>query len=163
MDYIYNGEVKIFQENLDNFLNIAQRLKLEGLIGNNVDDSQEINDDKNIAKDENPMEEVHYENPKTIAPQPKPRQLEKVDYKSVVSMSTEDVSEVENAVNENMEKIASGMWKCKLCGRTATRKDILRNHIETHLEGLSYPCQQCGKTFRSRHSYKKHVYVYHRS
>ena len=33
MDYIYNGEVQIFQENLDRFLSVAQRLKLEGLIG----------------------------------------------------------------------------------------------------------------------------------
>ena len=37
VDYIYNGEVKIYQENLDRFLSIAQRLKLEGLIGNNDD------------------------------------------------------------------------------------------------------------------------------
>ena len=157
MDYIYNGEVQIFQENLDNFLNIAQRLKLEGLIGNNVEDSQEINDDdKNIAKDENPMEEAHYEKPINRTPQPKPRQLEKVDYKSIVSNSSGDVSEVDNAVNENMEKIASGMWKCKLCEKTATRTYILKNHIETHLEGLSFPCQLCGKTFRSRPSYKNH-------
>ena len=34
MDYIYNGEVQIFQENLDRFLAVAQRLKLEGLMGN---------------------------------------------------------------------------------------------------------------------------------
>ena len=33
MDYMYNGEVEIYQENLDRFLNVAQRLKLEGLIG----------------------------------------------------------------------------------------------------------------------------------
>ena len=32
MDYIYNGEVQIFQEDLDRFLNVAQRLKLEGLL-----------------------------------------------------------------------------------------------------------------------------------
>ena len=163
MDYIYNGEVQIFQENLDNFLNIAQRLKLEGLIGNNVEDSQEVNDDdKNIAKDENPMEEAHYEKPINRTPQPKPRQLEKVDYKSIVSLSLEDVSEVDNAVNENMEKIASGMWKCKLCEKTATRTYILKNHIETHLEGLSFPCQLCGKTFRSRPSYKNHKCFHNR-
>ena len=40
MDYIYNGEVQLYQDKLDNFLSIAQRLKLEGLIGNNDGDSQ---------------------------------------------------------------------------------------------------------------------------
>ena len=29
---MYNGEVQIFQEDLDRFLNVAQRLKLEGLL-----------------------------------------------------------------------------------------------------------------------------------
>ena len=29
MDYMYNGELQIFQDDLDRFLNVAQRLKLE--------------------------------------------------------------------------------------------------------------------------------------
>ena len=33
MDYIYQGEVQIYQEDLDNFLNVAQKLNIEGLIG----------------------------------------------------------------------------------------------------------------------------------
>ena len=32
MDYVYNGEVKIFQEDLDRFLAVAQRFKLQGLL-----------------------------------------------------------------------------------------------------------------------------------
>ena len=34
LDYIYHGEVKIFQEQLDSFLEIAQKLEIEGLLGN---------------------------------------------------------------------------------------------------------------------------------
>ena len=34
LDYIYNGEVQIYQDNLDRFLGVAQRFKLEGLLGN---------------------------------------------------------------------------------------------------------------------------------
>ena len=34
LDYIYQGEVQIYQEQLDRFLEVAQRLKLEGLTGN---------------------------------------------------------------------------------------------------------------------------------
>ena len=33
LDYIYNGQVEIHQDDLDRFLMIAQRFKLEGLIG----------------------------------------------------------------------------------------------------------------------------------
>ena len=32
MDYIYNGELHLFQEDLDRFLSLAQRFKLEGLL-----------------------------------------------------------------------------------------------------------------------------------
>ena len=39
LDYIYNGEVQISQENLDRFLEVAQRFQLEGLLGNKQEDS----------------------------------------------------------------------------------------------------------------------------
>ena len=32
LDYIYNGEVSIYQEDLDRFLQIAQKLQLQGLL-----------------------------------------------------------------------------------------------------------------------------------
>ena len=41
MDYIYNGEVNIYQENLDGFLNVEQRLKLEGLIVSKTEEDTE--------------------------------------------------------------------------------------------------------------------------
>ena len=33
MDYIYEGEVQLFQDDLDGFLNIAKRLRIEGMLG----------------------------------------------------------------------------------------------------------------------------------
>ena len=33
LDYIYYGEIQIYQHDLDRFLGIAERLKLEGLMG----------------------------------------------------------------------------------------------------------------------------------
>ena len=40
MDYIYNGELQIFQEDLDRFLKIAHRLKIEGLVTEPIDDQE---------------------------------------------------------------------------------------------------------------------------
>ena len=37
LDYIYNGEVHIFQEDLDRFLSIAQRFRLDGLLENGTE------------------------------------------------------------------------------------------------------------------------------
>ena len=33
LDYVYNGEIQIYQNNLDHFLEIAQRFQLDGLLG----------------------------------------------------------------------------------------------------------------------------------
>ena len=34
--------------------------------------------------------------------------------------------------------------------------------IETHFEGLSFPCQVCGKTFRSRNALQIHNTRFHK-
>ena len=41
LDYIYNGEVHIYQEELNRFLSVAQRLKLEGLLESEGNDGNE--------------------------------------------------------------------------------------------------------------------------
>ena len=45
-------------------------------------------------------------------------------------------------------------YVCTVCGKTATGKNWgiakkdMRKHIETHMEGLSYSCNQCDKASR---------------
>ena len=53
IDFIYHGEVNIFQEDLDNFLKLAEELQLKGLVGSgsqNKPFQQEILQDKPISK-----------------------------------------------------------------------------------------------------------------
>ena len=168
MDYIYNGEVQIFQEYLDRFLSIAQRLKLKGLIEN--EDSQDgrsqedqhkqyVNNEFNANKEETLMEQVSYVQSNLPMKQEKryTKEVAMID-KVMVPLTSEDVSEIENTVNQYIEKCDDGKHKCTLCGKVEKSGHLrhLKNHIETHLEGLSFPCQLCGKTFRSRNAYNAH-------
>ena len=41
LDYVYNGEIQIYQDQLDQFLNIAQRFQLEGLMQGKEETSPE--------------------------------------------------------------------------------------------------------------------------
>ena len=51
---------------------------------------------------------------------------------------------------------------CKVCGKEGKGKDI-RDHIEAnHMEGLSIPCNFCGKTFKSRNALGKHRSANHK-
>ena len=36
LDYIYNGEIKIYQEDIERFFTLAQKLKLEGIPGQEI-------------------------------------------------------------------------------------------------------------------------------
>merc|ERR1711955_118806 len=45
IDYVYEGEVKLFQEQLDSFLDAAQKLQIAGLLSNNKQEieSKDVN------------------------------------------------------------------------------------------------------------------------
>ena len=40
LDYMYQGEVQIFQEQLDDFLIVAQKLQIDGLISNRKNEGE---------------------------------------------------------------------------------------------------------------------------
>ena len=46
LDFIYNGEIQIYQNNLDTFLDIAQRFQLEGLIQENKYEADHFEDEQ---------------------------------------------------------------------------------------------------------------------
>ena len=54
MDYIYQGEVQILQTDLDQFLHVAQQLKIEGLIGGDNYSADETQTGNYIKEDAEP-------------------------------------------------------------------------------------------------------------
>ena len=159
LDYIYNGEIHIYQEELKRFLSVAQRLKLEGLLeseenegsghvshgeSDNTNSSPEFNEDKSSLDI-------------------KPKRSKPIYPRNTVSLNTTEMSEIDAKLMENLEPMDDGHFRCTICGKdsfgigkTGDRKNKMKNHVETHIEGLSYPCQICGKECRSRQSLADH-------
>ena len=161
LDYIYQGEVQIYQEQLDRFLVVAQRLQLEGLTSQDDEQERNINETaEDTGKDFVPEAEIPMRNSKPLNPKNeviKPRKL------SDTTLATNSsIENIDKKVSEFIVKREEGGYSCGYCGKTARDSYNMRNHVETHMEGLSFPCQSCDKTFRSRHALANHKSKYHR-
>lgn len=57
-------------------------------------------------------------------------------------------TEYEDVIESHMEKMPDcgngAMWRCRTCFKMHKKKGDMRRHCETHIEGLSYTCTQCG-------------------
>ena len=162
MDYVYNGEVQIFQEDLDQFLGVAQRFKIEGLLGNE-DATAEVKDG-NMQNQDNFM----VSNPEYLEDVNEAKSVTKTkvatDEKIIVStsVSAQDIDQISAEISKHIERLIDGTYKCALCGKTSNQNSHIRTHIETHMEGLQFPCQICGKTFRSRQVLYNHKLTKHK-
>ena len=169
LDYIYHGEVNLFQEQLDSFLESAQKLEIEGLMGQ-----------EGMAK----AEETHYENEVETKepysfPTPAEMQVERInDSKESIPRKqharprTSDVARIDVTSltsGESEEKIAEfcqkidGGWSCKACDYTSPKIANVKRHAERHIDGLSYNCNLCSKEFRSSNCLNVHLYKVHKN
>jgi len=184
IDFMYYGEVNIFQENLDDFLNLANEFKLKGLhktslgdqdmksnffnieqdvshrfIDNDCSDSAGLN--KGTEKNDNKFENLDQNN-RTIN---KRKDTEIRDLvlarNDKISMENSGIEELDETIKTMMEKQINS-WVCKICGKSDKNKFNVRDHIEAkHITGMEHPCTICGKTYRSRNSLKGHILQLH--
>jgi len=159
LDYIYKGEVQIFQEHLDSFLNVSQTLKIEGLLSNVIDDA--AHEDQKISTPE--LDIKLRSSSKEVNKRDSVKQEQSWENEGIVTtIDTTDTNDIKTKVKELTEKI-DGKYVCKVCNRSSSHQYTLFRHIETHIEGLSYNCQYCEKTFRSSRSLNSHNYTYHKN
>ena len=164
LDYIYNGEVNIFQEQLDSFLENAQKLEIEGLIG-----QEGMTDDT--------KNESIYQEEENVTPSAQAKHLSRTnDNKEVITRrqykrppnsdaSKIDVTsftseEIEEKIKELHQKI-NGVWTCMVCDYTSSKSTNVRKHVEKHMDGLSYSCDLCNREFRLINSLNSHKSIAH--
>ena len=174
LDFIYNGEVNIHQEDLDRFLALAQELQLKGLSSSQNENQekdtklpqtkterkelltkQEVLDPILPASYEESFEDFNSTNQENFS-------LVPGNYISTLDTNTEDVkakidSMMKRVINENYK------FKCNACQKTSTDKTVMSRHVETHIKGLSYLCKECEKVFRTSNSLYQHANKLHKN
>ena len=65
-------------------------------------------------------------------------------------------ADFENQILNQFAQTDEGCFQCLKCGKIATRRQDIMNHVETHL-GFTHECLHCGKHFKTRNSLKVHT------
>ena len=174
MDLLYYGEAKVYQENLDSFLAIAGELQLMGLEGSQ--DQQETNEEDQLNPTEmhktNHMEAIsrtqQIVKEKIYDPTIRANNALALPKSSVQSTNLQELDETVKAMMETSENMIQVGQKvrhakiCKVCGKEGQAADILRHIEANHLEGVSVPCNLCGKLSGSRNALTKHISRFHK-
>ena len=158
LDYIYNGELQIYQHDLDRFLGIAERLKLEGLIGGNQNMDEDDNKTENIVEENNVKPDCTLLESTGLNKKQNNVKIATAD-KPIISVQSSDIhslEELDQKVEKSYSKDSNGLYACHYCGKSLKHRGAIKEHVETHFEGLSFPCTFCDVTLRSRNSFRLH-------
>ena len=242
MDFIYCGEAFIYQEDLDGFLELAEKLQLKGLEGSHdsqVGSTEEsirlqntLKPYRNIAPEEKGIHqsELFHDSGVNIAQYfdnnlvgsrnnvekeeetkqsgkkfvddsedsiGKPNIPNHQDYNFLkeemvheaksfhethVPIILENIATIHSdkanwtvASDKTIEGIKAKIdsvikpsftnaleWTCTVCGKVAKSKSHIREHIESHITGLSYQCNQCDKASKTSAALRTHISSYHK-
>ena len=168
LDYIYHGEVNLFQDQLDSFLECAQKVVIEGLMGQETmkqetyhANSSEPKELKEIKPHEG-NELVRMDNKPVVRTRRITSTFSNVEKIDVTSFSPD---EIDKQMKKLYQKI-NGVWSCLSCDYKSADKTSsgnIRRHIEIHFEGLTYPCHLCNKEFRLKNTLSNHKSLYHKN
>ena len=162
LDYIYCGEVQLFQDQLDSFLDAAQKLKISGLLAT-VDDTKLDDNDEKKADNYIHSKDNSYQDELEEVGSPKYQNQNNIDKCYPLTSNTHHIKKDNYEEVNELVTTENGVFSCKACGKTGNDKSNMKRHAEIHIEGVSYSCPSCDKTFRSRNALNIHVSRFHKS
>ena len=175
VEFFYRGEANVCQENLDDFLALADEMRLKGL--SKLDESQE-------NAEINQVHEQAFEHHEL--PLRQKGQSQKIEQSKDHSIETalalnnrvemSDMQLLDQQIRSMMEKGQNRVQRksngkiieeitrvCKVCGKEG-RQTVLEKHIEAnHITGVTHTCDICGKEAKTKNALTAHKSVYHRN
>ena len=151
VDFIYRGEVNIFQEQLEMFLTLAEELELKGLDKSSKEETPEHPQKESFTQNhlislENTEKYEAYKNGferAIMAPMTKQKQTSLVDPQTMAT------------IEAMIEKHIDG-FVCTECDYKSNRISNVKEHAEKHIGGLEYTCNSCSKVFKTSQNIRDH-------
>ena len=163
LEYIYCGEVKLFHEQLDCFLENAKKLEIKGLVGvnENKTDSDGKTNGGPVESEQciEPKIEEQEVNMESKGPQWITKYHQVFNGNNLVtpfnaqSMSKEEVEIKRKKLYQRTDEA----WICNACDYNTKDASNMRKHVEKHIVGLSWACKFCNKTFKSKSVLYNHM------
>ena len=174
VEFFYRGEANVSQENLDDFLALADEMRLKGL--SKLDESQENTRPNQIQTQGFEPRELPLRHKKAS------QKVEKSKDHSMEtalalnnSVEVTDMRLLNQQIRSMMEtghnRVQTGSYGkiqeritrvCKVCGKEGRQNEI-KNHIEAkHITGLTHSCDICGNKAKTKISLMNHKSKYHR-
>ena len=177
VDFLYDGEVNVLQEELNDFLCLAEELQIKGLMG----EEYNIEEQTNMKLTNPTIEPIHKINTKMepaiqTYKEQLPNEGQETAFENLPLVTNENLltSQIENIIldkeiKQNMDDLialSGDEWSCKVCGKVANKsiptwKRNLQKHTLIHMKGPLYACNLCGKEFGRKDNLVKHMSKFH--
>ena len=145
LDYIHIGELQIDQEDLERFLQTAQKLQLQDLLRS--EDHEQKEQIKELTSFESEMTGSDNLNMtvKTV----------QTGEKQIISMFADDFQTLRTLMHLQQIIQTEKGHTCNFCNKISTKRASIKEHIEFHINGLLFNCD-CENTYSSRLNLRKH-------
>ena len=155
VDFIYQGEANIEQDQLESFLALAEELELAGLSENSKEErgkeeyAKEYFDKRQHRADIDPntQKDIKSEKP-NFKNEANDVNLMRPIIQSGPKQAPLKDPLIRARIESMIERQYDGSFSCIRCDFKAKKKGHMKEHTEKHIEGLEYPCNSCNKVFR---------------
>ena len=168
LDYIYQGEVQIYQENLDRFLEIAKKFNLGGLV---TEENDEAKSQPNFVDKMKQREELYanVEENVTFISKEEKLSTQLIDTMNQISHTSKyqcthcDYSTThKGTLNRHEKSIHEGVkLVCSHCDYQAKTQGQLKQHIQSKHEGVKYACNDCDYQATKQGNLFRHIQSVH--
>ena len=180
LEYIYNGETKVPEAGLANFLKVATRLKClewnlskheENMMPTSKTQPDTTMSSTEIAYNEVNLIDMHESKikisedaaehtlptiPSYILPKDNTWESKKAPKVCKIDGKPYSLLGLKKRLEQLYQKGPTDVYYCLKCPRSRNKRSHMEDHAQGHLNGLEFTCNHCGKIFHTTSGIRRH-------